>query len=120
MDTSTGNEKATSEGKITRNAIHVRITDTTRILLQELMGKANKKEFGRKIKQNEIVFAGLRLVELIHLKELQENSLSNADRMELVYRDHVKQFGDISKDKFIGKLMCGEIKTEKYTASGMV
>lgn len=40
---------------------------------------------------------------------LQEGSLSNADRLELAHREHVKSHGTISMDAFLGKILKGEI-----------
>ena len=40
-----------------------------------------------------------------HLKELQEKSLTNKDRLELKYQEYLKANGNVSKDEFIGKLL---------------
>ena len=39
-------------------------------------------------------------------KELQEASLSNADRLELMYREHAKgNHSQLSKEQFLGRLI---------------
>ncbi len=51
----------------------------------------------------------LSLIELKHMEELQENSLTNADKLEKKFRDYVTKNGVISKDDFIGKLINGDL-----------
>jgi hypothetical protein len=51
----------------------------------------------------------LTLVTEEHVAELQEESLSNTDRLERDYREYVTQHGSISKDEYLGKRLSGEI-----------
>jgi hypothetical protein len=40
---------------------------------------------------------------------LQQSTLSNGDRVEMLYREHVKKHGAISKDEFLGRLLGGKV-----------
>jgi len=44
-------------------------------------------------------------------------SLSNADRLEQQYRDHIKAHGHITKDAFLGKLLSGEVIASDATVA---
>jgi len=89
----------------------VRISPATRSILDQLLERANQKELGKRIKSEEIVALSLSLVNDQHIARLQEQSLSNADRLELQFRKYAKENGAISRDEFIGKLLVGEIKS---------
>lgn len=81
-------------------------------LLASLKDKANKKSYGRKIKDSEIISKALALVEAKHLAELQQETLSEKDRLYMAHEEFVKQNGKITLDQFIGRLLKGEIKTQ--------
>lgn len=78
-------------------------------LLASLKDKANKKNYGRKIKDAEIISKALGLLESQHIQELQEMSLSEKDRLHIAHDDFQKKNGKITLDQFIGKLLKGEI-----------
>lgn len=82
--------------------------ETKRRVMQEL-AKINKKDFGKRIKADELIVLALGLVQDHHLTKLQESSLSNTDRLQLQHRAYIRQHGNISKDEFIGKLLSGEL-----------
>lgn len=81
-------------------------------LLQSLKDKANKKSFGRKIRDSEILAKALGLIQPTHLIELQEATLSEKDRLHIAHEEFMKQHGKLSLDQFIGRLLKGEIKTQ--------
>lgn len=74
-------------------------------LLSQLKEKANKKTFGRKIRDSEIIAIALKLVSSEHIKELQETSYTHKDRLALAHEDFQRTNGKISLDAFIGKLL---------------
>lgn len=78
-------------------------------LLQTLKDKANKKTYGRKIRDSEIIAKALGLIEANHLQELQEETLSEKDRLHMAHEEFQKTNGKISLDHFIGKLLKGEL-----------
>lgn len=79
-------------------------------MLALLKEKANKKTYGRKIRDVEIIAKALSLVEAKHLTELQEGTLSEKDRLHIAHEDFVKQHGKITLDQFIGRLLKGEVR----------
>lgn len=82
-------------------------------LLAQLKEKANKKEFGRKVLEKEILSLAVRLVTDDHLKELQAQTYSERDRLSMAHEEYQKTNGKISLDQFIGKLLKGEILGKK-------
>ena len=80
----------------------IRVKRTTFEKMISLLGQVNKKEFGRRVRSDELVCFALALVTEAHIKELQDGSLSNHDRFEAMYKDHVAKKGAISKDAFLG------------------
>lgn len=79
-------------------------------ILQSLNDRANKKSYGRKVKDSEILAKALQLVESHHLQELQDATLNEKDRLHMAHENFAKQNGKITLDQFIGKLLKGEIK----------
>lgn len=86
--------------------------ETSRVLNQ-LRERANKKPFGRKVRDAELIALGLKLVEQRHLVELQEQTYSEKDRLAMAHDDYQKANGKISLDQFIGRLIRGEIQIQK-------
>lgn len=88
-------------------AIRVRKETRKRVLAE--LAKANKKDFGKRVHADEYLTLALSLVTQLHIKQLQEGSLSNTDRFEMAYREYVSKNGPISKDAYLGKRLNGEI-----------
>ena len=86
----------------------VRVSNETKKILTKLLDKANKKSFGKRIKPDALIATALKLVADNHLKKLQENSLSNADRLEMAFKEYKKGNSSASKDDFLGRLLDGE------------
>ena len=82
-------------------------------VLNQLRDRANKKPFGRKVRDAELIALGLKLVEQRHLAELQEQTYSEKDRLAIAHDDYQKQNGKITLDQFIGRLIRGEIQIQK-------
>lgn len=82
-------------------------------LLSTLKEKANKKDFGRKIREREILTVALKLVSDQHLRELQEQSYTEKDRLHLAHEEYIKKNGRITLDQFIGLLIRGEVSAQK-------
>lgn len=78
-------------------------------LLQQYKDKINKKQFGRKIRDQEIIAMGLRLITQEHLNELQEATYGEKDRLYLAHESFQRAHGKIGLDQFIGKLLRGEV-----------
>lgn len=84
---------------------NLRVSISTRKKINDLLSKVNKKKFGKRVKAEAVIDMALSFLDDSHLKELQEKSLTNKDRLELKYQEYLKANGNVSKDEFIGKLL---------------
>lgn len=80
--------------------------------LNQIRDKANKKNYGRKVKDTEIISIALRQVAEEHIQELQEATYSEKDRLSIAHETYQKTHGKITLDQFIGKLLNGEISKQ--------
>jgi hypothetical protein len=87
------------------NAASLRVKAETRKRIVAELAKVNRKSFGRKIRVDQLLNMLLSLVDAGHIQKLQDESLSNSDRLEIKYREHVKKHGAVSKDEFLGLLI---------------
>lgn len=76
--------------------------------VSKLVDKANKKQFGRKVKPKNLLVNLLNLADdnLIEnvIKKAQEDSLSHSDKRELFLKEHMEKFSG-SKEDFEEKMM---------------
>lgn len=79
-------------------------------LLQSIKDKANKKSFGRIIRDSEIISIALKQVTPEILQELQERSLTTKDRLNIAHEEFMKKNGKISMDQFLEKLLHGVVQ----------
>lgn len=86
----------------------IKISKEVKKKLNSLLIKINKKDFGKRVRADKVILLALQQIEEKHIKELQSSTLTNADKLEIKYREYVSQNGSISKDDFIGKLLSGE------------
>lgn len=86
-------------------SVSLRIKRETKKRIQAELAKVNKKEFGKKVRCDELIGTALSLLTEQHLKSLQDGSMTNADRLEIQYRDYVKKHGVTTKDEFLGKVL---------------
>jgi len=73
------------------------------------LARINKKDYGRKVDLSEYLDLLMGLFTLEHICQLQEGSLSNADRFEREYREYIANNGPMPKDEYLGKRLSGEI-----------
>jgi hypothetical protein len=81
--------------------------------LSQLKDKVNKKPFGRKVRDAELIALGLTLIEQRHLAELQEETYSEKDRLAMAHEEYQRANGKLSLDQFIGRLLKGEIEIQR-------
>jgi hypothetical protein len=101
-------KKLHSEKRKVKLWVSIRVSSETRKLAEGILKTANEKETGRKIKLDEVLQTGLALVQQEHIKTLQENSLTNEDRKEILRQRYISIRGPISKDEFTGFMMTAE------------
>ena len=93
--------------------VGLRVRRETKKRVQAELAKINKKDFGKKVRCDELIGTALSLLTERHIKDLQDASLTNADRLENQYRDYVKKHGATSKDDFLGTLLCDQKSSQE-------
>lgn len=96
--------KVTKSKKANSNGA-VRVSNETRKILNRLLDKANKKSFGKKIKADALFAISLGLLTDKHIKELQDGSLTNADRLDMAFKEFKKRNSGATRDEFLGSLL---------------
>ncbi len=99
------NQIQESKAKAKKDSSTVRVSNSTQKLLTSILQKANKKPHGCRVKADPVLQLALSKITDADIKMLQEQSLSNADRMEIKYREFVRVNGPTSKDEFLGTLL---------------
>ena len=100
------------------NTVPIRVhKDVARAIRRDL-AKLNKKDFGRRISFSDYVAKAISKVTDEDRKELQEAALSNADRLELLYRSHSEKGGSLSKEQFLGRVLAATIEATKDSGKG--
>jgi len=106
MDQST-QVKVTKPKVASGTSVSLRVKRETKKRIQVELAKVNKKDFGKKVRCDELIGTALSLLTEQHLKALQDGSMTNADRLEIQYRDYVKKHGATTKDEFLGQILAG-------------
>ena len=88
--------------------VGLRLRRETKKRIQMELAKINKKDFGKKVRFDELIGTVLSLLTERHIKDLQDGSMTNADRLELKYREHVRKHGPMTKDAFLGTLFVSD------------
>jgi hypothetical protein len=89
----------------------IRVQLETQRKAERLLAVANKKKFGRKVKVDQLLNIALDLVTERHLESLQEQSLTNEDRKELLRQKYIETRGNITRDDFTGFMMSTDFVT---------
>lgn len=72
---------------------------------KKILSAANTKKAGRKVKIDQLLNVALDLVTPEHIKTLQDQTLSNEDRKEILRQKYIAIHGQISRDEFTGFMM---------------
>jgi len=83
----------------------VRIRHKTKAKLEQLLRQANKDRLGKKVKVDDLIMFALGLITDQLLADICSKTLSNKDRMELLYRKLAKEKRGITRDEFVGMLL---------------
>jgi hypothetical protein len=111
--TKINSNSSTSQSKCAANAVSkkstkqysIRINSENQKKIEKLLAVANKKKLGRKIKIDQLLNQALELVAEEQIKTLQNQSLTNEDRKELLREKYSEKYGPTSKDAFIGVML---------------
>ncbi len=101
--------KASKVKNQTASTTPIRVKRETRKKILQELAKANKKDFGRKVRADDLIALALSFVRAEHIELLQDATLSNADRLDRRYKEFVAKHGHVSKDVFLGKLLAGSL-----------
>ena len=104
-------EVKSNKSKIVVSTTPIRVKRETRKRIAAELARMNKKDFGRKIRPDDLINLALALVTQAHRDQLQSSSLSNADRLEQKYREYVKANPGTTKEQFLGALLDGTVST---------
>lgn len=77
-----GQNKFEKKENLKRVIINLKDSREDEELLQDLLLKANQKEFGKEVTAQDIFSMGLRIFNEKHIEKLKENSLSISQRIE--------------------------------------
>lgn len=102
--------------KSVASTVPIRVNKDTSKEIRKLLLQINKKNFGRKLRANDVISLAVSKLTERDMELLQESSLSNADRLEREYRTYCSKNGQVSKDDYIGLLMSGKIASEPFLA----
>lgn len=91
----------------------LRVRRETKKRIQAELATLNRKDFGRKITADDFLSVAIGLVQTIHLDEIKARSLSNRDRLEMMYKEHCEKHGKVTKDEFLGILLESEGRKER-------
>jgi hypothetical protein len=100
-----------TQSKSLSNFDSVRVRPQNKTRFNKLLAGANKKESGGKIVADDLFGIMLDKITTKDLQQLQQQSLRNEDRIELLRRAYIKARGPITKDDFFGFTLSSEFPT---------
>jgi hypothetical protein len=101
----TKQEIKSTKPKLKVSTVALRVKRETKRLLQAELTKINKKTYGRNVRVDALIIRMLGYLSEADTLFLQEESLTNADRLEKEYQNYLKSNPKTSKDEFIGMLL---------------
>lgn len=104
------NEKVTKVAPKPSKYATLRVRKETRRRVLQEVTRCNKKDFGGKVKADDVVARAMSKFTAEDVKDLQEGSLSNIDLLDREHREYVAKNGPISRNDFIGKILSGEVR----------
>lgn len=102
-------KRRSKSSKSADNGCLKKIDAETAKQLKQIKDKANKKQFGRNVRDSEVLSMAVGMITEAEIKLLQEATYSEKDRLHIAHSEYVTQNGKITLDDFIGKLLRGEI-----------
>ena len=91
------------------SSVAVRIRHKTTVKIEQLLRKANKDRVVKKVKVDDLIWFALGVITDQHLAEICSKTLSNKDRMELLYRKLAKENRGMTREVFFGLLLDGNV-----------
>jgi len=104
-----GEVKVNQRSRENSSSAPVRVRHETKAKLEQLLRRANKDRLGRRVKPDDLLGFALGLITDQHLATICDSTLSNKDRLELLYRRTAKERRGLSRDVFFGLLLDGNL-----------
>ncbi len=101
--------KAKQKTKADIAASPIRVRQSTRVKMDELLKRANKHRIGRKVKTDDLICFSLGLLTDEHLEQICNKTLTNRDRLELLFRRVAKERKGLTREEFFGLLIDGKV-----------
>ena len=112
METITTEKKTKTAVKGSKFAA-VRVHKDTGKKFKLKLDEANKKDFGRKVRADQLMSLAVSLIKPEHLQALQEATLSYMDKRKMEHKAYSSQFGSISLDEFLSRRDAGTLEIQK-------
>ena len=107
-------KKTVPRKEVVKKAVSLKkVHSETARQLQVFKDRVNKKQFGRKVRDAEVLAVAVSLLTEDHVRKLQEQTYSEKDRLQIVHTEFQRLHGKISLDDFIGKLLRGEVQNKQ-------
>ena len=87
----------------------LRVTRETKRKIQTELARVNKKALGKRIRYDDLLLLALSLIQETHVKSLQDQSLRNADRLQMAFREYCKTSPGVNYDEFLGQLLADKV-----------
>ncbi len=113
--TNSGKKKCITKKSENAPMTPVRLKQVTYQKLTSILDKINQKDQGKKVRADDVVTLSLTLLKNEHLKRLQDNSLTNTDRMEILFQEFKSKNKNATKDLFLGALLKGDLSSDSST-----
>lgn len=85
--------------------VMVRIEKSTLKNVCAFLEELNDGRVGKKIRADKVIAKAVSKLTPEHLEEIAEESLTNADRIEIGYQEYCKSHGEVTKDEYLGTLI---------------
>jgi hypothetical protein len=99
----------TQKRKETATSVPIRVRQKSKVKLEQLLKQANKDRLVRKIRADDLIWCGLNLINDNHIAEICDSSLSNKDRMEVLFQQFSKERRGATREEFLGMLLEGKM-----------
>lgn len=91
--------------------IAIRVRSGTKTKLDKILDAVNSKEYGKRVKSDDVISFAIGLINDAYMHSLRDQSLTNSDRLEILFQQQRKRKKELTKDEFLGLLMTGQIST---------
>ena len=108
-------EKKTKSTSKSASYATLRVKKVTRKRVMEFLQKANRKDWGKRVKADDLILLAINRVTDNDIAKLQQESMTHADRFEAAYNEYISQNGPMPKDEYLGKRLNGEISAHQHT-----